>query len=139
MTPSLILRTSAPLLLWLPVVVSLYVLVRGHNDPGGGFIGGLLAAGGVLFYAIARGAHDARRALRLAPLSWCALGVLVAAVSGLPALLDPAAPFLTHLWWFPDVGVKLPLGTALVFDIGVYLTVIGTVSAFFLALVEEVA
>jgi multicomponent Na+:H+ antiporter subunit B len=139
MTPSLILRTSAPLLLWMPVIVSLYVLVRGHNDPGGGFIGGLLAAGGVLFYAIARGADAARAILRLAPLSYCAIGVLVAASSGVPALVDPAIPYLTHLWWFPDIGVKLPLGTALVFDVGVYLTVVGTVSAFFLALVEEIA
>ncbi len=99
-TPSLIVRTSAPLLLWMPVVVSLYVLVRGHNDPGGGFIGGLLAAGGVLFYAIARGTDEARRTLRLPPIAWCALGVLLAAASGLPSLLDPAMPFLTHLWWF---------------------------------------
>ncbi|MCE2933755.1 MAG: Na(+)/H(+) antiporter subunit B, partial [Hyphomicrobiales bacterium] len=61
MNPSLILRTSAPLLLWVPIFVSLYVLVRGHNDPGGGFIGGLLAAGGILFFAIARGPDAARR------------------------------------------------------------------------------
>ena len=137
MSPSLILRTSAPLLLWTPAIVSLYVLVRGHNDPGGGFIGGLLAAGGVLFYAIARGPSEARRVLRLSPVGWCAIGVLVAASSGLPALLAPGQGYLTHLWWFPDIGVKLPLGTALMFDIGVYITVIGTVSALFLALVEQ--
>ena len=137
MSPSLILRTSAPLLLWMSAIVSLYVLVRGHNEPGGGFIGGLLAAGGVLFYAIARGAPEARRILFVAPVNWCAIGVLVAAFSGLPALLAPGQAYLTHLWWFPNIGVKLPLGTALVFDIGVYITVIGTVSAFFFALVEQ--
>jgi multicomponent Na+:H+ antiporter subunit B len=137
MSPSLILRTSAPLLLWMPAIVSLYVLVRGHNDPGGGFIGGLLAAGGVLFYGIARGPMEARRVLRISPIAWCAVGVLVAGASGLPALMKPDQAYLTHLWWFPDVGVRLPLGTALVFDIGVYLTVIGTVSALFLALVEQ--
>lgn len=137
MTPSLILRTSAPLLLWTPAIVSLYVLVRGHNDPGGGFIGGLMAAGGILFYAIARGPTETRRVLRMSPTGWCAIGVLVAAASGLPALLAPGQAYLTHLWWFPDIGVKLPLGTALVFDFGVYLTVIGTVSALFLALLEQ--
>ncbi|MCA3632628.1 MAG: Na(+)/H(+) antiporter subunit B [Methylobacterium sp.] len=136
MNPSLILRTSAPLLLWVPIFVSLYVLVRGHNDPGGGFIGGLLAAGGILFFAIARGPDAARRVLRLSPVSWCAIGVLVALASGLPALLAPGQAYLTHLWWFPNMGVTLPLSTALVFDVGVYFTVIGTVSALFLALVE---
>lgn len=139
MRSSLILRTSAPLLLWMPVIVSLYVLIRGHNEPGGGFIGGLLAAGGVLFYAIARGVEDARRVLRVSPVALCAAGVLIAALSGLPGMVDPAKPFLTGLWWFPDVGFKLPLGTVLVFDIGVYITVLGTVCALFLALVEEIA
>lgn len=137
MNASLIIRTSAPLLLWVPLAVSLYVLVRGHNDPGGGFIGGLLAAGGLLFFVIARGPAAARRVMRVSPVALCGLGVMVAALSGLPSLLDPAAPYLTHLWWFPDVGFKLPLGTAIVFDVGVYLTVIGTVTAIFLALVEE--
>lgn len=137
MSPSLILRTTAPLLLWGPILVSLYVLVRGHNDPGGGFIGGLLAAGGVLFYAIARGAESARAALRLTPIQYCGLGVGLALASGLPALLDPSKEYLTHLWYFPDVGFKLPIGTALIFDAGVYLTVVGTITAIFLSLVEE--
>ena len=133
MTPSLILRTSAPLLLWLPVLVSLYVLVRGHNEPGGGFVGGLIAAGGILFYAIARGAEAARHYLRPSPVGLCAIGVLIAAASGLPGLLAPGQPFLTHLWVFP---AGLPVGTALIFDVGVYVTVVGTVSTLFLSLVE---
>lgn len=137
MNASLIIRTSAPLLLWAPMIVSLYVLIRGHNEPGGGFIGGLLASGGLLFYTIARGPAETRRMMRIAPVVLCGLGVSFAALSGVPSLIDPAVPYLTHLWWFPDVGFKLPFGTALIFDIGVYLTVIGTVTAIFLALVEE--
>lgn len=137
MSPSLIMRTAAPLLLWVPVIVSIYVLLRGHNEPGGGFIGGLLAAGGFMFFTIARGPDATRRVMGIAPIALCGLGVLTAAASGLPGLIDPSAPFLTHLWSFPDVGFKLPLGTALVFDIGVYLTVVGTVTAIFLVLVEE--
>jgi len=136
-TPSLILRTSAPLLLWMPVGVSVYVLLRGHNDPGGGFIGGLVASAGLIFLAVARGREAALRVMRIPPVSWCGIGLLVALASGLPAWIDPAAGYLTHRWWFPDVGVKLPLGTALVFDVGVYLTVIGTVMAIFLAVVED--
>lgn len=136
MTPSLILRTSATLLLWLLGLVSLYVLLRGHNAPGGGFIGGLIASAGIAFYAVARGTRAAALVLRLHPAKICGFGLLIATASGIPALLDPQAGFLTHLWWFPDIGVEVPLGTTLVFDLGVYLTVIGTVCAMFLSLVE---
>ncbi len=137
MRPSIILRTSAPLLLWVPIVVSLYILVRGHNDPGGGFLGGLMAAAGILFYVIARGAGAARRVMRISPIALCGAGVLVATASGLPSLVDPAVGYLTHLWWLPDIGFEFAIGTALVFDVGVYLTVVGSIAAFLLALVEE--
>jgi multicomponent Na+:H+ antiporter subunit B len=136
---SLILRTSAPLLLAIPVVVSVIILVRGHNDPGGGFLGGLMAAAGLVLYAIARGADAARAMLRFEPVAICGVGVVIAALSGVPALLMPDLGFLTHFWWFPDVGIKLPLGTALIFDIGVYITVFGTVSALFLSLASPEA
>jgi multicomponent Na+:H+ antiporter subunit B len=139
MDASFILRVSAPLLLWVPMLVSLYLLVRGHNDPGGGFVGGLVASAGLVFYGISRGQEAALRAMRLSPASWCGIGLLVALGSGLLAWLDPSAGYLTHRWWFPDIGVVLPLGTALVFDIGVYLTVIGTVTAMVFALVGEEA
>jgi multicomponent Na+:H+ antiporter subunit B len=137
MDASLILRVSAPLLLWVPAVVSVYLLIRGHNEPGGGFVGGLVASAGLVFYVISRGREAALRAMRLPPAGWCGVGLLVAAGSGLLAWLDPAAGYLTHRWWFPDVGVTLPLGTALLFDVGVYLTVIGTITAMVFALVDE--
>lgn len=137
MDASFILRVSAPLLLWLPVAVSLYLLIRGHNEPGGGFVGGLVASAGLVFYVIARGREAAVRAMRVTPVAWCGFGLLVAAGSGLLAWLDPAAGFLTHRWWFPDVGVKLPIGTALLFDVGVYLVVVGTITAMVFALVDE--
>jgi multicomponent Na+:H+ antiporter subunit B len=137
MDPSLILRVSAPLLLWVPMAVSLYLLLRGHNNPGGGFVGGLVGAAGLVFFAIARGHAEALRTMRLPPASWCGIGLLAAAGSGLLAWLDPAAGYLTHRWWFPDIGVTLPIGTALLFDVGVYLTVIGTITAMAFALVAE--
>jgi multicomponent Na+:H+ antiporter subunit B len=137
MDPSLILRVSAPLLLWVPAAVSLYLLVRGHNEPGGGFVGGLVASAGLVFYAISRGQAAALRVMRLPPASWCGAGLLLAMASGLLAWLDPAAGYLTHRWWFPDIPVKLPMNTAFVFDVGVYLVVIGTVTAMVFALVAE--
>lgn len=137
MDASLILRVSAPLLLWVSTLVSLWLLIRGHNEPGGGFVGGLVASAGLVFYAISRGQQAALAAMRLPPASWCGIGLLVAAGSGVLAWLDPQAGYLTHRWWFPDVGVTLPLGTALVFDVGVYLVVIGTITAMVFALVAE--
>ena len=134
MKPSLILRTSAPALLLLPIAVSLYVLLRGHNEPGGGFLGGLVAASGVLFYTVARGADEAKRRLRVSPIVLSAAGVLIAAVSGLPGLLSGSNAFLTHLWAMEPFGFALPVGTTLIFDIGVYLTVVGMACTIFFAL-----
>lgn len=137
MKPSLIVRTSAPLLLWMPAAMSIYVVLRGHNDPGGGFIGGLIAAAGILFHAIALGRRATLQILRVEPVALCGIGVLLAMVSGVPAWIDPAAGYLTHRWWFPDLGFVVPIGTAILFDLGVYTTVVGTVTAVFLALLED--
>lgn len=137
MQASLILRVSAPLLLWVPMAVSLYLLVRGHNEPGGGFVGGLVAAAGLVFHAIARGQAAALRVMRAPPAAWCGAGLLLAAASGMLAWLDPAAGYLTHRWWFPDLPVKLPLNTAFLFDVGVWLVVVGTITAMVFALVAE--
>lgn len=134
MKPTLILRTCSGPILWGLALASLYVLLRGHNAPGGGFIGGLVAAAGLAFYAVARGRAAAMRALRVHPVGLCGLGLLVAGASGLPALLRPGSGYLAHLWW---TGLGLPVGTALVFDLGVYLAVLGTVAAMFLSLVED--
>lgn len=137
MPASFILRVSAPLLLWVPILVSLYLLVRGHNAPGGGFVGGLVASAGLVFFAISRGQGAALRVMRAPPAAWCGAGLLLAAGSGLLAWLDPSAGYLTHRWWFPDIPVALPLNTAFLFDVGVYLVVIGTVTAMVFALVAE--
>lgn len=127
--PSVILRTSARPLLALMLVFSLYLLLRGHNAPGGGFIGGLFAASGFAVYAIAFGRRAAEAALRFSPKAVLGAGLLLALVSGLPAFLL-GVPFLTHLWWSV-------LSTALVFDVGVYLTVVGAVCAFLFELTED--
>jgi multicomponent Na+:H+ antiporter subunit B len=134
---SLILRTSARYLLVTALLLSVVVLLRGHNEPGGGFIGGLIAAAGFAFYAVAFGQARTYRALRLHPLAWCGIGLLFALGSGLPALLAAQEPFLTHLWlpWYPLPG--LSLGTAVVFDVGVYLVVLGFVLGFLLPFMEE--
>jgi len=136
---TLIFRTFAPGLAALMVMFSVFVLLRGHNEPGGGFIGGLIAASAFAIYGIANGVENVRRALYFRPLSISATGVLLAALSGIPPLLQ-GKPFLTGLWWFPEAGgVKLALSTPLLFDIGVWLGVVGAVIAIALALEEQEA
>ncbi|MGE4336444.1 MAG: MnhB domain-containing protein [Pigmentiphaga sp.] len=137
MRPSLILRTSATPILVMAVLYSLYILLRGHNSPGGGFIGGLIAGVGILFFAISRGRQEALRQLRATPTTLCGLGVLLALASGVPALILGQG-YLAHQWLFiPLGGSQIPIGTALLFDVGVYLTVIGTVCAIFLNLIRR--
>jgi multicomponent Na+:H+ antiporter subunit A len=133
--PSPIMETGLKLVVPLLVAMSVYILLRGHNAPGGGFIGGLIATSAVALIVLARGAKAAKRALRVHPLVIAGVGLVMATLSGLPALLDGARPFLTHLWFKQTVaGVELPLGTALVFDVGVFLVVVGGVSAMLIGL-----
>ncbi len=137
MRPSLILRTSAAPILAMTVLYSLYILLRGHNAPGGGFVGGLLAGMGLLFYAISRGRDEALQLLRVRPTSLCGAGVLMALASGIPALLG-ANGYLTHQWYtLRLLGVELPLGTTLLFDTGVYVAVVGTVCTIFMNLIRR--
>lgn len=135
---SLILDTATRLLVALMLLFSVYMLLRGHNEPGGGFIGGLLAAIGFVLYAIAHGAAAARRALRVDPRSLAVAGVALAGLAGAAAALAGDTLF-TGQWWFvgaTDDQKGLPLSTVLLFDIGVYLVVIGAVMAIVLALEE---
>lgn len=137
---SLILRTVARLVTGLMLVVSLFLLLRGHNEPGGGFLGGLIAAAAFVVLALAGGLQAVRAALRIDPGRLAMIGLGIAIAAGLIAAFA-GAPFLTGLWVFLGAtpGDKgLPLGTPLLFDVGVYLVVIGAVVAILLALEEEI-
>lgn len=131
---TVIFRTAAPVLTALMLVFSVFVLLRGHNEPGGGFIGGLIGASGLLIYGIAMGVEATRKALRVHPLSLAGLGVVLAAISGLMSLAADV-PFLTGLWWIFEVdGSEIALSTPLIFDIGVYAVVVGAFGTIGLAL-----
>lgn len=122
---SLILKTSSRIVLPAAIIFSLYVLLRGHNEPGGGFIGGLIAAAGIAVHALPRGREALLRTLRASPKSLIGAGLFLALASGVPALVLGTA-YLTHQWPFPSFG----LGSTLVFDVGVYLCVVGSVLSF---------
>jgi multicomponent Na+:H+ antiporter subunit B len=122
---SIILRTASNFLLPLLLLFSVFVLLRGHYLPGGGFIGGLVAAIAFVLHAFAHGLKNTRFLLRLHPGYLLPIGLSMAFVSGaLPmALYD--LPFLTGLWLEDPLPVIGLVGTALFFDTGVYFVVIG--------------
>lgn len=129
---SLILSFGARFLTGLFLLFSLYVLLRGHNSPGGGFIGGLIGAAGLVLYSFATSVAAARAALRVDPRTIGVWGMVLAVLSGLASALAGGAPF-TGLWMIVD-GVAL--STVLVFDVGVYLAVFGAILTLVFALEE---
>jgi multicomponent Na+:H+ antiporter subunit B len=135
---SLILTTAIRYLHPLMLFISVLLLVRGHNQPGGGFIGGLMAAAAFAHYALAFGVALARKKLRLDPRTLIGTGLLVAVCSGIVSMFDGNA-FLTAKWLVVQVPVlgELHLGTPLLFDIGVYFLVIGITLTIIFSLSEE--
>ncbi len=135
---SLILGATARIFFVVMLIASVWILVRGHNEPGGGFIGGLVGAAAFITLALATDVEATRRRLRLHPVVLMGVGLLMAFVSGLPGLIFDAS-YLHHQWIKVPLGVaELKLGTTLIFDIGVYLVVVGGVLAFMFRLYEEV-
>lgn len=131
---TLIFRTMAPYLTSLVLLFSVFVLLRGHNEPGGGFIGGLIAVSAFAIYGIACGVPEVRRAIYVQPMAIAGFGLAIAAASGVLSIAVDA-PFLTGLWTnFRLFGVAIDVSTVLVFDIGVYLVVVGSITSIALAL-----
>lgn len=134
---SIVLRTASRLLVGLLLLFSIFLLLRGHNEPGGGFIGGLVAAAAFVLYGIADNEISVRQAVRFDTRSYIAAGLLLAGASALfPMLLG--LPPLTGVWGtFELFSAPLELGTPLFFDIGVYIAVIGVALTIVLAMAEE--
>ena len=130
---SLILATVARLVTALMLLFSIYLLLRGHNEPGGGFVGGLVAASALFLHAIANGVPATRRALRVEPRVIAGVGVAVAIIAGVAGAII-GAPFLSGVWAFP---AGIPLGTPLLFDVGVYLVVFGAITTLVFTLEED--
>lgn len=131
-----ILRSGARFLVPLMLLFSLFLLVRGHNEPGGGFVGGLVAATAFALVLLAEGRAAAERLLRWDPLAFVAGGLFLALLSGVPPLLR-GRPFMTGLWLKVSLPVLGKVGSPVVFDAGVFLVVLGIVLAILFALAEE--
>ena len=118
---------------WLIVllgIVSFFLLLRGHDEPGGGFSGGLLAASAVIIMTITYGADAGRKLLHFQPLSYIATGLILAVLAG---LFQWNSAFMSSVWIKLPLGfATVKLGTPLLFDLGVYVVVLGVVSSFVL-------
>jgi multicomponent Na+:H+ antiporter subunit B len=132
---SLILRTTVRAVTPLLAVLSIFLLLRGHDEPGGGFIGGLLLATAVALHGLAFGVTASRRLLRVDPRTLIGAGVVCTAVSGLISLAAGRS-FLTGLWGASVPGIG-KLSTVLLFDVGVFLVVVGTTLVMLFTLEEE--
>jgi multicomponent Na+:H+ antiporter subunit B len=124
---SLILLKVARGILPISTLFAIYLLLRGHNEPGGGFIAGLVTASAIVLQGLSFGTAATRERLAaiLRPAAW--VGISVAVIAGVLAMLV-GDPFLTHYHAY----IPLPgdgyyhLSTTLLFDIGVYMGVVGT-------------
>jgi multicomponent Na+:H+ antiporter subunit B len=123
---SLILSTATRYLLPLLLLFSVFLLLRGHNEPGGGFVGGLAAAAAFALFAIAFGVQGTREMVWFHPRTLLGIGLALAASAGLLSL-TVGKPFMTGLWSTFSVPAIGKLGTPLLFDMGVYLVVVGMV------------
>ena len=133
MTPrALMLERTARLAYWVMLAAATWILLRGHNAPGGGFIAGLVAVAATALLAIVYGPRTARRRLPLPPAGLALAGLALAVVSGLPGAVA-GDPFLTHLWT-RLAGLKV--STVLLFDLGVFAAVWGSFTTYLLALLD---
>ena len=136
----LILPTATTWLMPLLVLFSLFLLLRGHNEPGGGFAGGLVVASAFVLLSIANGVGAAREALHVDPRTLVGVGLLLMLLAGIIAPLLFGEPFLTAHWWpLPLADYDVSLGTPTIFDLGVYLAVAGTILLIAFSLEEEEA
>lgn len=126
---TLIARTAARLLGPIIIASSLYLLWRGHNAPGGGFIAALVAGAAIVLRFLTEGREGVRRALPIPPRVLFGSGLLVATLYGLTGMLFGEAFLEGALVTTRTPLGELKLAASLVFDVGVYLVVLGIVSS----------
>ncbi len=121
---SIILRTATTYILPLLLLFSVFILLRGHNHSGGGFVGGLIASIAFVLHSLAFGVKSAQSIFRYLPGFLIPIGLGLSILSGLlPVLFDES--FMTGLWLKQPLPIIHSLGSSLFFDLGVYLVVVG--------------
>lgn len=129
---SSIFKTGARYLMPLLLLLAVFLLWRGHNEPGGGFVGGVVAAAAFALYLIAYGVQRARQLLWIKPMSLLAAGLSIALLSGVPGAVRGQS-FMTAQWALDPIAI----GTPMLFDLGVFLVVSGVMLMMIFSLAEE--
>jgi multicomponent Na+:H+ antiporter subunit B len=137
-TNDLILKTTTNIIVFIILAFSFKLFLAGHNMPGGGFIGGLMTSGAFILMYVTYGVGPMKKVLRVSYTFLIGLGLLVAVATGLGSFIFNV-PFLSQTdgyFYLPILG-KTHLATAVLFDIGVYLTVIGVTMTIILSIAED--
>jgi multicomponent Na+:H+ antiporter subunit B len=121
---TIILKTASGYLLPLLLLFAVFILLRGHYEPGGGFVGGLVAAVAFVLHAFANGLKETRKFLKIHPGVLIPFGLAISLFSGL-APMFAGDPFMKGIWLQQPLPVIGLVGSALFFDIGVFFVVIG--------------
>lgn len=135
---SLILDTTVRLVFDATLVLSLYLLFAGHNQPGGGFVGGLIAAAAISLRYLAGGLAEVRALVRIRPWTFLSVGLTLAVVTALVPIVFGSPPLdqEAYEWRFAILG-DVKATTAAIFDSGVYLIVVGLMLMIFEGLGDE--
>lgn len=123
---TIIFKTASGYLLPILLLFSVFILLRGHYLPGGGFVGGLIASIAYVLHSFANGLEKTKGIIKFHPGFLMPIGLSLAVASGFAPLLE-GLPFMTGLWSHDPIPVIGLIGSALFFDIGVYLVVVGVV------------
>jgi multicomponent Na+:H+ antiporter subunit B len=137
-TNDLILKTTTTIIAFVIIAFSLYLFFAGHNSPGGGFIGGLMTSGAFVLMYISYGIESMRKVLKVDFRSLIPIGLTIAVMTGIASFIFDV-PFLSHTDEYFDLPIfgESHLATAMLFDLGVYLTVIGVTMTIILSIAED--
>ena len=132
--PSVIMRWLFPVI----VVLALFLFLRGHDQPGGGFIAGITMSIAFILQYLAGGTRWTEERLRILPVYWIGIGLLLALLTGAGSWVF-GYPFLTSAFQYADLPVlgRVPMATALLFDLGVFVLVVGATVLILIAIAHQ--
>ncbi len=134
LVPSVIMRWMFPVI----VLLAAYLFLRGHDLPGGGFAAGVTMAIGFLLQYLAGGTRWVEERLRILPVRWIGFGLIMASLTGMGSFLF-GYPFLTSYFQYTELPLigQMPTASALLFDLGVFSLVVGSVVLMLIAIAHQ--
>ncbi|WP_188455612.1 Na(+)/H(+) antiporter subunit B [Virgibacillus oceani] len=134
----LILRTTTSLIAFILLGFAIYLLMAGHNSPGGGFVGGLMTASAFVLMYMSYGIETVKKILPINFRTLIPIGLLIAVGTGAGSFIFDV-PFLSHTFGYFTLPIfgEIELATAMLFDIGVYVTVLGVTMTIILSIAND--